>query len=142
MIKEKTVYALLRYVMSFIFLWAFLDKTFGLGFATTAEKAWIKGGSPTTGFLSGLTNGPFVEFFNGLAGVALVDWMFMLGLLFVGATLALNKYVNWGCFVGSIMLALMYLALQPLTNNPIVDDHIVYILVLVILGMRGGSWKS
>lgn len=79
--------------MAFIFLWAFVDKTFGLGFTTLAEKSWINGGSPTTGFLTFATKGPMAEFFKGLAGMAVVDWLFMLGLLFVGLTLLLNRFV-------------------------------------------------
>ena len=63
----------LRILMGFIFLWAFLDKTFGLGVATPADKAWIAGGSPTTGFLSNAVQGPFATFFNSLAGVP-ADW--------------------------------------------------------------------
>ncbi|MEV0316802.1 hypothetical protein AB0H91_55075, partial [Nonomuraea fuscirosea] len=40
------VWALARISFGWIFLWAFLDKTFGWGFATPAAKAWINGGSP------------------------------------------------------------------------------------------------
>ncbi|MDE2399688.1 MAG: hypothetical protein KGL67_01615 [Patescibacteria group bacterium] len=141
--NEKMVYTILRYVMSFIFLWAFFDKVFGLGFATTSAQAWIHGGSPTAGFLSMAVNAksPFASFFHSLAGVVVVDWMFMLGLLFVGLTLAFNKFVKWGCLAGSAMLALMYLALMTPPNNPIIDDHIVNILVLALIGMRGEWWK-
>ena len=120
----------LRLLMGFIFLWAFLDKTFGLGFATTADKAWILGGSPTSGFLTHAVVGPFATFFNSLAGVVLVDWLFMLGLLFDGVTLILNRYVKWGALAGIMMLILMYLALLFPENNPFVDDHIVYAVLL------------
>ncbi len=133
---QNIAFKLLRYVMSFIFLWAFADKTFGLGFATKASNAWIEGGSPTTGFLSNAVQGPFVDFFHNLAGVAIVDWMFMLGLLFVGLTLLFNKYIKWGALAGSVMMALMYMALIQPENNPLVDEHIVYILVLILLGNR------
>jgi len=138
--KQKMVYTGLRYAMSFVFLWAFVDKTFGLGFATTAEKAWINGGSPTTGFLSMGVKGPFVDIFHSLAGVALVDWMFMLGLLFIGLTLAFNKYVKWGALSGVAMMLLMYLALLFPTNNPIIDDHIIYALVLALIALRSEDY--
>lgn len=140
--KQNFVFVALRSVLGFIFLWAFLDKTFGLGFATAPEKAWISGGSPTTGFLSFGVKGPFAEIFHSLAGVAVVDWLFMLGLLFVGLTLILNKYVKWGCIAGSLMLFFMYLALLLPENNPIIDDHIVYILVLILIALRGNSQSS
>ncbi len=135
--KEKIVFVLLRLVMGFIFLWAFLDKTFGLGFATTSAKAWIHGGSPTAGFLSFGVKGPFAEFFHSLANVAVVDWLFMAGLLFVGLTLIFNKYVKWGCIAGALMMISMYLALLLPENNPIIDEHIVYILVLTLIAVKG-----
>src|SRR3712207_7355187 len=47
----RYVLAGLRLALGWIFLWAFVDKLFGLGFATKAENAWIDGGSPTQGFL-------------------------------------------------------------------------------------------
>lgn len=133
---QKYAFVVLRLSMSFIFLWAFLDKLFGLGFATKSASAWINGGSPTLGFLKFAAKGPYVEFFNSLAGQVWVDWVFMAGLLFVGLTLLLNKYLKWGAVAGSIMLALMYVALLLPENNPIIDDHIIYILVLIILASR------
>ena len=133
---QKIMFLGLRIAMSFIFLWAFFDKTFGLGFATTSEKAWINGGSPTTGFLLGAVKGPFAEIFRSLAGVAVVDWLFMLGLLFIGLTLLFNRYVFWGALAGVVMMLLMWLALLFPENNPIVDDHIVYALVLAIFAIK------
>ena len=134
--KQKIVIILLRYVMSFIFLWAFFDKVFGLGFATTTEKAWIQGGSPTFGFLSFAVKGPLADIFHSLAGLVIVDWLFMLGLLFTGLTLLFNKFVKWGCLAGSLMMLLMYLALLFPANNPIIDEHLVYILVLILLAFQ------
>ena len=129
---EKRVLLGLRFVMSFIFLWAFFDKVFGLGFATTAEKAWIHGGSPTTGFLSFAVKGPLSDIFHSLAGVVVVDWLFMLGLLFIGLTLLLNRYVFWGSMAGIVMMLLMWLAVLFPENNPLVDEHIVYALIFAL----------
>lgn len=124
-------WGVLRLLMGWIFLWAFLDKTFGLGFATTSEKAWIFGGSPTFGFLSFATKGPFAEFYQSLAGNGLVDWMFMLGLLFVGVTLVTGIFVRLGSLVGISMMILMYTAASlPPENNPFVDEHIIYAIVM------------
>jgi thiosulfate dehydrogenase [quinone] large subunit len=133
---QKITWLKLRFVMSFIFLWAFFDKLFGLGFATTSEKAWIHGGSPTTGFLAGGVQGPFAPLFHSLAGMAIVDWLFMLGLLFIGLTLLLNKYVTWGAVAGIVMMTLMWLALLFPANNPIIDEHVVYALVLALLAFQ------
>ncbi len=134
--NPKNIYKALRYAMSFIFLWAFADKAFGLGYTTTAEKAWINGGSPTSGFLLHGTSGPFATFFQGLAGSGVVDWLFMLGLLGIGLGLLIHRYIKWSAVAGIVMMLLMYLAAFPPENNPIVDEHIIYILVFAVLAIE------
>ena len=134
--KKYYVLGLLRLVMGFIFLWAFLDKIFGLGFATLPEKAWLAGGSPTAGFLSFAVHGPFTEFFNNLAGTPLVDYLFMFGLLFLGVSFMLGIFMRVASVGAVIMFGLMYLAVGlPPENNPFIDDHIVYILVVLVLAL-------
>jgi|SRR3989344_2763558 len=130
--KTKYIWGLLRIGMGWIFFWAFIDKLFGLGFATTPEKAWIEGGSPTFGFLSFATKGPFTEFYKNLAGNPVVDWLFMLGLFFVGVTLLLGIFVKLGSYTGVLMLILMYTAgfILPV-NNPFLDDHIIYTVLMI-----------
>ncbi|MBI4033466.1 DoxX family membrane protein [Candidatus Saccharibacteria bacterium] len=130
------VWALLRFGLGFIFLWAFFDKLLGLGVATCQGKAigcsaaWINGGSPTTGFLGHAVTGPFTSFYNDLAGLAWVDWLFMLGLLVVGVGLMLGIWVRVAALVGIVMLLLMWSALLWPANTPGLDDHLVYALVL------------
>lgn len=126
---NKTVSILLRFSLGFIFLWAFLDKTFGLGFATPSSNSWINGGSPTSGFLSYAVKGPFASFFQSLSGNNFVDLIFMAGLLFIGLTLILNRFVVWGSVAGLLMVVLMYLAVLPPENNPVIDDHIIYAIL-------------
>lgn len=123
----------IRVALGWIFLWAFLDKTFGLGFSTSAQDAWINGGSPTFGFLNFATRGPFADVFQAMAGHPVVDAVFMLGLLGVGISLTFGVAMRLGAVAGSLMLVLMWLATLPPQNNPIVDDHIVYALVLLAL---------
>jgi len=134
--QNKTSYVLgvLRIMMGWIFLWAFIDKLFGLGFGTVAEKAWLLGSSPTAGFLKFGVHGPFASFYQGLAGSPVVDWLFMLGLLFIGASLILGIFVKLGGFSAIILLFLMYTAvgMSP-ENNPFLDDHIIYIVVIILL---------
>ena len=133
---KKIVWIKLRIVLGLIFLWAFVDKLFGLGFATKSADSWLNGGSPTSGFLLHATKGPFASIFKSLADVAVVDWLFMLGLLFVGVTLIINKYVTWGAIAGAAMLILMWLAVLPPANNPLLDDHIVYALVMALFAFK------
>src|SRR5687768_4431794 len=85
--KARYAWAAARIALGWTFLWAFLDKAFGLGFSTQADGAWINGGSPTQGFLEFGTEGKvFHDFFAGLAG-PVADWFFMLGLLGIGVAL-------------------------------------------------------
>jgi thiosulfate dehydrogenase [quinone] large subunit len=133
----------LRLAVGFEFLWAFLDKTFGLGYSTPSAHAWIHGGSPTTGFLSGVNVGPFQTTFHNLAGVTAIDWLFMLGLLGVGVALILGVALRPAAISGCLMLAMMYLASWPFAKvgggqptgsvNPLVDDHIVSIMALIAI---------
>jgi thiosulfate dehydrogenase (quinone) large subunit len=134
----QVVLGVLRIALGFYFLWAFFDKTFGLGFATPADRAWVNGASPTTGFLSGV-EGPFAGFFNGMAGAAWADWLFMLGLLGIGLALVLGIGMRIAAVSGSLLLLFMYLAALPLDTNPIIDDHITMALTIVALALIGGG---
>lgn len=146
--------ATLRIAFGITFLWAFLDKTFALGFHTGYDQegtldrfgpaAWINGGSPTEGFLSfGVPeDNPFKGFFNGMADSVIVEWLFMLGLLGIGVALLLGVAMRIGAAAGALMYAFMYAAVLPLENNPIVDDHLVGVIVMavLVLGGAGMTW--
>lgn len=139
---EGYIWGTLRLGMGWIFLWAFIDKVFGLGFNTTAENAWLAGGSPTFGFLTFGAKGAFTEFYNAIAGNVVLDWIFMLGLLAVGLPLLLGIGVKLAGYTGTLMLALMYTAgfILP-EHNPFLDEHIVYGIIMIGLAVAGaGKW--
>ncbi|MEV4222441.1 hypothetical protein [Nonomuraea sp. NPDC049725] len=129
------VWAAARIALGWIFLWAFLDKTFGWGLATPADKAWIAGGSPTTGFLKGAGENALGGFFAGLAGQAWVDWLFMAGLLGLGGALVLGVGLRVAAVTGGLLLVLMWAAALPLATNPFLDDHLIYAVVLAGLAL-------
>lgn len=148
--SDMKVWALLRISLGAIFLWAFIDKLVGLGFATCRDaktdavevmcsKAWLEGGSPTLGFLKFGTDGPLAEFYQGLAGNSFIDWLFMLGLLGIGLALLFGVGVRIATVSGSLLLAMMWSAALPPANNPILDDHLVYILVLAGIHVTNGN---
>ena len=86
----RFVLALLRIAVGFIFLWSFVDKTFGLHYSTGPSRAWINGGTPAQSYLTGATTGkPLASFFESLA-VPAMDWLFMLGLLGIGVAFLLG----------------------------------------------------
>lgn len=145
--------AVLRMSVGFVFLWAFLDKMFGLGYSTPSERAWINGGSPTNGFLSHVETGPFQSIFRGMAGAAWADWGFMLGMLCIGLALILGVGLRIAACAGTLMMAMMWAAEWPLaqhtsagdptgSTNPIVDYHVVYALsaIVVALTYAGHTW--
>jgi thiosulfate dehydrogenase [quinone] large subunit len=155
MITERATkfLAIVRVVVGVEFLWAFLDKTFGLGYATPSARAWINGGSPTKGFLSNVAVGPFESTFHAWAGAAWADWLFMLGLLGVGIALIFGIGLRIAAVSGTLMLLGMWAAEWPLakftsagepsmSTNPIVDYHIIYALVLIALALTyaGHTW--
>lgn len=136
------LFGLLRILLGSIFLWAFVDKTFGLGFATTSAKAWLNGGSPTSGFLTFGVHGPLADFFRSLAGQGWVDGLFMAGLLLIGLALILGVAMHLACGMGALLVSFMFLALLPPENNPVIDEHVIYAVTLLGLASSnaGDSW--
>src|SRR5664279_3412745 len=101
-------------MLSFVFLWAFFDKLFGFGLATLPEKAWLNGGSPTTGLLTcaGKAGGPFADLFGSLAGQGWIDVLFMAGLLGIGLALLFGVALRITAVAGVTLLVLMWMASQ------------------------------
>lgn len=145
--------AVLRIATGLVFLWAFLDKTFGLHYATPTARAWINGGSPTKGFLSSVEVGPLTSFFHSIAGDTWTNWLFMLGLAGVGIALISGVALRITAVAGVAMMAMMWLAEFPLAQytstgkptgspNPLIDYHIVYAIALIVLAATyaGNTW--
>lgn len=141
----RYVWAVLRLAMGWLFLWPFVDKIFGLGFATKAGQGWLDGVSPTLGFLKFGSKGPFKGLFVDMAGNAAADWLYMAGLLAIGVALLLGVGVRIAAAAGILMLALIYAAgfIWP-EHNPFLDEHIVYAIVLVgvVLARAGRTWGA
>ncbi|MFH1330448.1 MAG: hypothetical protein ABIJ48_07355 [Actinomycetota bacterium] len=149
----KRVLAVLRMAMGSIFLWAFLDKMFALGFATGRLEegsidffaqggAALNGGSPTFGFLNFGSRGPLASFWQSLAGDGWVNVLFLTALAGLGLALLLGIGLRLTAVAGSVlMLSMWSVALLP-ENHPFIDDHIIYALVLVVLALTaaGNTW--
>ncbi|MGW3989182.1 hypothetical protein [Streptomyces sp. NPDC004830] len=144
------VLASARVLMGFVFLWAFLDKTFGFGYATPSGKGWIDEGSPTQGFLGHVAVGPMESAFHAWAGAAWADWLFMLGLLGVGLALTAGVALRPAAVAGTVMMALMWVAEWPpathlsdgsasMSTNPFADYHVVYAVLLIALAVTSAG---
>lgn len=153
----RKVLAVLRIGFGLTFLWAFFDKLFALGFSTGrtvdeasgaetvdrfGDAAWINGASPTEGFLAFGTTGPFADFYQSFAGAAWADWLFMLGLLGIGVALTMGLAMRVAAATGALLYVLMWTAALPPANNPVLDDHILGAITLVVLALTaaGTTW--
>ena len=136
----------LRLSLGFMFLWAFLDKLIGLGFSTCLDKtthvttvlcksAWLSGGSPATGFLNFGTTGPLKPLYVFLANSMplVTDVLFMAMLLVIGLTMITGIEMKRGAYIGVLLTLMMWSALLFPANNPIIDDHVVYLFAFLVL---------
>ena len=119
---------LLRLALGWVFLHA------------AVEKLTTEGGWTATGFLTHAVNGPLAGFFSGMAGVAAVDWLVMIGELLIGLVLIFGVAVRFTALAAAAMLLLFYLAQLP-PENGWVSDKIIYILGLnVLAAARSGTF--
>ncbi|MDQ1034474.1 thiosulfate dehydrogenase [quinone] large subunit [Streptomyces sp. V3I8] len=143
-------FASLRLLTGFVFLWAFLDKTFGFGYATPSGKGWVDGGSPTKGFLSSVAVGPMESTFHDWAGATWANWLFMLGLLGVGVAVMAGVTLRLAAVAGTALMALMWIAEWPpakhlsdgtpsMSTNPFADYHVIYAVALIVLAAAGAG---
>lgn len=105
----------------------------------------IDGGSPTHGFLSGSNTLSFLAAYSNIT-----DVIIMVAFLLIGIALILGVGMKIATISGSLLFLLMYIALFPPTDNPILDDHIIYIFVLMAIYIAnagtylgfGNWWKE
>jgi thiosulfate dehydrogenase [quinone] large subunit len=134
----RYLWVAIRLCMGWTFLWPFMDKMFGLGHDSTSAQAWINGGNPSKGFLSG-SIGPFSSFYHSIAGAGIVNALFMVGLLGIALALLLGVAMKPACVAGVTMLVLMWSASLPPDQDIFMDNHIIYALLLVGLVVVGAG---
>jgi thiosulfate dehydrogenase [quinone] large subunit len=140
-------------MLGFTFLWAFLDRMFALGFGTgrnpktgtidfLGPAAWIHGGSPIDGVLQFAlhTKAPFLSFYQGLAGSAWVEWVYMLSMVGIGLALMLGIGTRIAAIGGVMWLAIFYTAtaIWP-AFNPFLDEHVIEAVVLIGIAYVGAG---
>ncbi len=140
----RMLLGVLRILVGWSFLWAFIDKLFGLGYTTASGKGMIDGGTPAQGFMTH-ADGPFAGLFSSISG-RWADYGFMFALLAIGVALITGCGLKITAIAAATLLALMYLAEFPLGakagtyTNPLFDDHwIDALLVIVFWFARAGD---
>jgi thiosulfate dehydrogenase [quinone] large subunit len=152
--------AVTRVVVGFIFLWAFLDKLFGLGYSTPSARSVLNGGSPTRGFLSHVNVGPLQGVFTSIAGSPVVDVLFMLSLLAIGVAMIVGAGLRIAAISNAVLMLGMWAAEWPMatragdgtptgSTNPFVDYHLAYALIGIVFAYFAvastyglGAWWS
>lgn len=90
---------------------------------------------------------PFMSLWQGFAGSPTIDFLVAWGLTLTGLGLILGALVRWNAFWGAVMMIFFWAAsLQgglaqglPLEYGWVVDDHIVYAVLLFGLGAFGAG---
>lgn len=124
--NKRILLVLLRVSMGWLFLYAGLTKVLD---ATWTASGYLNSAQTFTGlyqWLAGPTMLPIVNLLN--------QW----GLVVIGVCLILGLFIRWTALFGSLLMLLYYI---PALNFPyagshsfLVDEHIIYILVLFFLG--------
>lgn len=120
---------LLRLSMGFIFIWAGFDKLitdFSAG-----------------GFLANASKGPLKDLFVNMgqsqAALDVVDPLVVYGQILIGFSLVLGVFTRFGLLMGATQMFLFYVVQLWPEFNPFMDEHIVYILIMALLGALGAG---
>ncbi len=120
----------LRVIMGWVFFYA--------GITKVLDPAWS-----AKGFL--LNAIPEGNPFTGLWAMLANDWLWLIdplnawGLTLVGLALMFGAFVRWSAFWGAVMMLFYWAASLPLAHGILIDDHIVYALLLFGLGAFGAG---
>lgn len=149
-------WTILRLLLWWSFLWAFIDKMFGLGFATcrvpesggsidyVCSAAMVKGGSPTFGFLTFATEASHTGgWFSWMASsapdaIGWADVLFMAALLGLGVALMAGVFTKTAGIGGAVLMLFMFLASEVFPeNNPVNSSHIIEMVALLGIATVG-----
>lgn len=115
---------LLRLVLGWLYFYAGITKVLNPDWSAAG---YLKGAKMFPEFYQWLTTGailPIINFVN--------EW----GLTLLGVSLIFGIFVRFSSFLGIILMALYYLPIldfpYPNPHSFLVDEHIVYILVLLV----------
>lgn len=90
---------------------------------------------------------PLMGMWGSMAGNPLIDSLVMWGLTLTGLGLLVGAFVRWNAFWGAVMMLFFWAASLhgglfqglPLAHGWVIDDHIVYAMLLFGLGAIGAG---
>jgi thiosulfate dehydrogenase [quinone] large subunit len=156
-VKGMLAWTALRLLLGWSFLWAFLDKFFGLGFSTCraaesssidyfCQAAMVRGGSPTYGFLTFATEGSHTGgLFDWMASsardsIGFADIFFMAALGLGGVALMTGVAVRSAAIGGAILMAFMFFAADVWPDtNPINSSHVIEMVAFLGIAHVGAG---
>lgn len=111
---------------------------------TNPDNNWTAAGFLANAIPEG---NPFMSYWATMAGSPTVDILVMWGLTLTGLGLILGALVRWNAFWGAILMLLFWaaslegglMAGLPLAHGWVVDDHVVYAMLLFGLGAFGSG---
>lgn len=91
------------------------------------------------GYLTGAVpeSNPVNAVWHLFAASPLVDLLVQSGLFLTGLGLLLGAFVRWNALWAAVMMALFWASSLPLETGLLVDQHVVYVLVLATLAAGG-----
>ncbi len=92
--------------------------------------------------LFGIPEGnPFAGLWTTIADewLWLVDPLNAWGLTLTGLAIIVGAFLRWSAFWGAVMMLFYWLAAFPLEHSFVVDDHVVYAMLLFGLGAFGAG---
>lgn len=142
----RKVLAAARITIGFYFLWACIDKVFGLTFTTPPERSLLNGGTPAQGYINNVASeGPLGGFF-GIFANPFGDYLFLIGLFCIGVALIAGAGLKIAAISGILLMTFMYFAAPPWYgehgSNPILDSHVMdaFLLLIPAVTLAGDTW--
>ncbi len=129
---HKTSLFLLRVGLGWLMLYAGWTHLTSANFAVSAA-GYMGGAKILTGFYGWLASPGMLPFVSNLNAWALT---------LLGVSLILGALVRVSSWLGALLMLLYYLPLgfpYPDAHSYIVDDHIIYILILLVLAAYGAG---
>ena len=118
-----------RLSMGWIFIWSGFDKLI-----TDFSSA---------GFLANASRGPlkdiFIDMGTNQTALDVIDPLVIWGQILIGFSLILGLFTRVGAFFGAVQMLMFYLPVLYPENNPFMDEHIIYIGILGLLGALGAG---